>query len=135
MDRILEKCDMLFEKSSKERNLSDFETLSSLGSGSYARVYKVKSIKTGKSYAMKEILKKQITINFLEDYIKNEIEIMKKVHSLHIIKLKTYFEDEHNIYLIIELAEGGQLYRKMMLNNLEKEKKIKVKLKSISYVY
>ena len=123
---ILKKSKMLFENTTSPPNLENFKKLTCLGKGSYARVYKITSKKTKKKYALKEILKKPIIRNNLENYIKSEIEIMQKIHSKHIIKLYTYFEDIENIYLILDYAEKGQLYRFMCLKSLKKAKIAKV---------
>ncbi len=107
MERILQPCDMIFEGSSKERCLKDFRRITSLGQGSYAKVFKVETIKTKKIYAMKQINKNRILMHGLTGYIESEIEIMKKVHHQNIVKLYCYFEDDVNFYLIMEFAENG----------------------------
>lgn len=63
---------------------------------------------------MKEIFKANNSNQELLQYIQNEIEIMSAVNCKNIIKLYYYFEDEEFIYLILELAANGQLYRKMV---------------------
>lgn len=123
---ILKKSKMLFEGTTTAPSLKNFQKLSTLGSGSYARVYKIKSLKTQKKYALKEILKNPIIENGLESYIRSEIEIMQKIHSKNIIKLYTYFEDTENIYLILDYASKGQLYRIMQTTKTTKKQKIKV---------
>ena len=39
-----------------------------------------------------------------------EIEIMKNLDHPHIIKLFETYEDERNLYLVMELCEGGELF-------------------------
>lgn len=65
---------------------------------------------------MKEILKSQAMDQSLMIYIQNEIEIMTKVNCKNIIKLFYFFEDDDFFYLIMELAELGQLYWKMVMS-------------------
>lgn len=43
--------------------------------------------------------------------LKREIKIQKKLTHPHIIKLIHYFEDKENVYLILEYAENGSLFR------------------------
>jgi len=42
--------------------------------------------------------------------LKNEIEIMKRLDHPHISKLVETYEDQGNMYLILELCSGGDLY-------------------------
>ena len=55
-------------------------------------------------------------------YLKNEIKIQKRLTHPHIIRLYEYFQDEQNIYLVMEYAENGSLFfyirKKMKLNKL-----------------
>ena len=105
---------MQFEGSDSERNVDEFKKIATLGKGSFAIVYKVQSRKTQKFYAMKAIFKDMNYDNQVSMYIKNEIEIMTKVHQKNIIKLFCYFEDEERFYLILELAPNGQLFRRLV---------------------
>lgn len=56
---------------------------------------------------MKEIFKTLMVDHSVVDYIKNEIDIMTRIHQKNIIKLYCYFEDEDYFYLILELAPNG----------------------------
>lgn len=49
---------------------------------------------------------------------------MDQVNCKNIVKLFYYFEDEEFIYLIIELANNGSLYRKMIGDKKLTEKEI-----------
>ena len=40
---MLKKCPIPFENSLKERKMSDFDKITTLGMGSFAKVYKVRS--------------------------------------------------------------------------------------------
>lgn len=43
--------------------------------------------------------------------LKREIKIQKKLSHPHIIKLIHYFEDKENVFLVLEYAENGSLFR------------------------
>ena len=45
---------------------------------------------------------------------KNEIEIMKQLDHPNVIKLFETYEDNRNIYLVMELCEGGELFDKII---------------------
>lgn len=113
---MLKKCPIPFENSLDERKIDDFEKLTTLGMGSFAKVYKVRHKRSNNFYALKEINKKQLMDQIVIEYVEREIEIMLKINHKNIIKLYYYFEDDDFFYLILELAEKGQLYRKLFGN-------------------
>ena len=91
---------------------TDFDSASPLGQGSFGKVFKVKHKKTKKWYAIKVVSKPQIINLKMVDQLKAEIEIMIGLKHPCIIELFTYFEDNTNIFLVMELADG-HLYAKL----------------------
>jgi len=51
-----------------------------------------------------------------------EITIMKKLHHKHIIALYDVFEDGENIYLILELVTGGELFDQIVSRGVYSER-------------
>lgn len=82
-------------------------------------MYKSILKKDQSEFAVKVISKDQILRLRMKDQLLNEIKILKLVQHEGIIKMHTYFEDELNVYLVLELG-GKHLY-----DILKKEKKIK----------
>jgi len=82
-----------------------------LGEGSYGAVSKCKNKSTGVTRACKSISKAQV--KNLEIF-KREIAIMKIMDHPNIIKLYESFEDHRNIYLIMELCSGGELFDRII---------------------
>merc|ERR1719265_135011 len=82
-----------------------------LGEGSYGTVSKCCSKATGATRAVKSISKAQMK-NL--DRFKQEIAIMKIMDHPNIIKLYESFEDHRNIYLILELCTGGELFDRII---------------------
>jgi calcium-dependent protein kinase len=82
-----------------------------LGEGSYGSVCKGKNKNTGSVRAIKTISKAQMK-NI--DRFKQEIAIMKMMDHPNIIKLFESFEDHRNIYLVMELSTGGELFDKII---------------------
>ncbi|KAI8344948.1 kinase-like domain-containing protein [Blakeslea trispora] len=74
-----------------------------LGNGTYATV-------KGKYYACKIINKK--LMEGREHMIRNEINILKRVSqgNKNILSLVDYFETLNNLYLVTDLASGGELF-------------------------
>jgi len=88
----------------------EYKTGKILGQGSYAIVKEAVHVKTGKTYAVKVINKK--LMRGKEFMILNEIEILKRVSKGHpnITTLYDYFETPNNLYLVMDLCTGGELF-------------------------
>merc|ERR1719214_525170 len=82
-----------------------------LGEGSYGAVSKCSNKSTGVTRAVKSISKAQMK-NL--DRFKQEIAIMKIMDHPNMIKLYESFEDHRNIYLILELCTGGELFDRII---------------------
>ena len=57
--------------------------------------------------------------------IRNEVKIMYKMYHKNIIKMINHFEDNQNVYLILEYASGGQLWQLLHKRKKFKEKTVK----------
>ncbi|KAI9006181.1 kinase-like domain-containing protein [Gaertneriomyces semiglobifer] len=88
----------------------EYKTGKTLGQGSYATVKEAVKISTGEKYAVKVISKKLMAGR--EHMILNEIEVLKKVSKGHpnIVTLWDYFETPNNLYLVMDLCLGGELF-------------------------
>ena len=49
-----------------------------------------------------------------KDRFRTEIDILRNLDHPHIIKLYETFEDRKNIYLVMELCEGGELFDRIV---------------------
>lgn len=81
-----------------------------LGQGTYAIVKEAQQIETGQLYAVKIINKK--LMQGRENMVRNEIMVLKKISQGHrnILTLHDYFETMNNLYLVTDLALGGELF-------------------------
>ncbi|KAJ3092023.1 hypothetical protein HK102_011505 [Quaeritorhiza haematococci] len=88
----------------------EYKTGRVLGQGSYATVKEAIHIKTQKRYAVKVISKR--LMQGREHMILNEIEVLKKISKGHhnIVTLWDYFETPNNLYLVMDLCTGGELF-------------------------
>ena len=57
--------------------------------------------------------KKNIIEQKMVEQINREVDIMYRVNHPHIIKLYNHYEDEENLYLIMQFASKGQLYAQL----------------------
>ncbi|KAI7847823.1 kinase-like domain-containing protein [Circinella umbellata] len=87
-----------------------YKTGKVLGNGTYATVKEALHIETNKFYACKIINKK--LMEGREHMIRNEINILRKISQGHknILSLVDYFETLNNLYLVTDLAMGGELF-------------------------
>ena len=96
----------------RECTKDDFysEDSKEIGRGGYSHVWKVSHKNTGKIYVIKLMSKQKIIKEKISEQINREVEIMYKINHPHIIKLINHFEDDENVYLIMELGAKGHLY-------------------------
>ncbi|KAI4088166.1 MAG: hypothetical protein LQ344_006258 [Seirophora lacunosa] len=87
-----------------------YKTGKTLGAGSYSVVKECVHIDTGRYYAAKVINKRMMAGR--EHMVRNEIAVLKKVSMGHqnILTLVDYFETMNNLYLVTDLALGGELF-------------------------
>merc|ERR1719454_813507 len=82
-----------------------------LGEGSYGTVSKGANKATKMVRALKSIAKAKVKD---ADRFKQEIAIMKIMDHPNIIKLFETFEDHRNIYLVMEMCTGGELFDRII---------------------
>lgn len=87
-----------------------YNVLNQLGKGSFGTVFKVFHKHTKQTRAMKVIKKENIFLQDDEQKFLKEIEILKELDHMNVIKIYEYYEDSMNYYLITEFVSGGELY-------------------------
>ncbi|CAN8070102.1 unnamed protein product, partial [Agarophyton chilense] len=93
--------------------LADFRIIKELGRGKFGRVFKARELNTGYLVALKAMQKKDIIRERLEKQVRREIEIQSQLIHPNILRLYGFFYDHTRIYLILEYAAGGELYRRL----------------------
>ncbi|KAK3844232.1 MAG: kinase-like domain-containing protein [Linnemannia gamsii] len=97
----------------REWCLDDFELARPLGKGQFGRVYCMRERQTGFLVAMKVLLKSELIKANMENQLRREIDIQSNLKHKHILRLDTFFHDETRVYLVLEYAPQGELYRKL----------------------
>lgn len=87
----------------KKYSISD----SIVGQGAFATVKKAVERSTGKTFAVKIIHKRKVMDKF--DGVKRELDILQKLDHPRIVKLKDFYEDDDNYYMLMEFVSGGDL--------------------------
>lgn len=90
-----------------------FTFTTKIGDGSFSKVYKAVFKQNNVQYALKVLSKNQIVSLNLVSQLQNEIQILVRCNHPNIIKLYGAFEDQSYVYLLMELASGGTLYKKL----------------------
>jgi calcium-dependent protein kinase len=85
-----------------------------LGAGAFGSVTKVKHKATSAQRAVKTLAKSQMKKKHNMEKVKQEIAVMKVLDHPNIVKLYETFEDERNIYLVMELCLGGDLFDRII---------------------
>lgn len=103
----------IFSKDSRRRKkrATDFEQLKVLGVGAYGKVMLVRDIQTNKLYAQKQLKKASIVIEQrMVTQAMFERQILESVKHPYIVKLHYAIQDQHKLYLILQYAQGGELF-------------------------
>ena len=102
-DEIYEKMSLKDLDFSKSHN-------SKLGKGSYGEVELVQHKTTGQKLAVKKIDKQSLSNKKIKATLMREVDIHRKLYHENIIRLYCSLEDEAYIYLVLELAQKGNLF-------------------------
>ncbi|EXB44181.1 CBL-interacting serine/threonine-protein kinase 4 [Morus notabilis] len=94
-----------------------------LGSGSFAKVYEAQSLSDGSTVAVKIIDKKSKTFDAaMESLIIGEIEAMRRLkHHPNILRIHEVMATKTKIFLVMELAAGGELLKRIKGKKIMKE--------------
>uniref|UniRef100_A0A182SKA8 Aurora kinase n=1 Tax=Anopheles maculatus TaxID=74869 RepID=A0A182SKA8_9DIPT len=91
--------------------LSNFDIGRPLGRGKFGNVYLAREKETKFVIALKVLFKKQVHAQGIEHQVRREIEIQSHLRHPNILRMYGYFHDESRIYLILEYAPGGTLFK------------------------
>merc|ERR1712018_531548 len=91
--------------------LSDFEIGRPLGKGKFGNVYLAREKRSKFIVALKVLFKSQLQKAQVEHQLRREIEIQSHLRHPHVLRMFGYFYDETRVYLILEFAPGGEVYK------------------------
>ncbi|XP_055334022.1 uncharacterized protein LOC129585389 isoform X3 [Paramacrobiotus metropolitanus] len=91
----------------------DFDIGRPLGKGKFGRVYLAKEKKSDYIVALKVLFKKELLDNKQEQTLRREIEIQARLRHPNILQMYGVFWDQQRVYLILEYAACGELFKKL----------------------
>ncbi|XP_072304967.1 calcium/calmodulin-dependent protein kinase IGb [Eucyclogobius newberryi] len=122
-------------KKTTENIQEAFEFMEELGSGAFSEVYMVKEKKTGKTFAMKCVKKKQKQDLNLE----NEIAVLRRIKHENVVEMEDLYESDSHYYLIMQLVSGGELFDRILdrgvYSELDASKVIQQVLQAVSFLH
>jgi len=108
----------------REWKLSSFDMGRPLGKGKFGRVYMVRTkCEPYFTLALKTLYKSEIVASKVEKQIRREIEIQQNLRHPNILRLYGYFHDEKRIFLMLEFAGKGELYKQLSKHGSFSEKR------------
>ncbi|KAL6569413.1 Serine/threonine-protein kinase Aurora-3 [Orobanche minor] len=116
----------------KQWSISDFEIGKPLGKGKFGRVYLAREIKSKYIVALKVIFKEQIEKYRLHHQLRREMEIQTSLRHPNVLRLYGWFHDAERIFLILEYAHGGELYRELRKSGHLSEKQAATYISSLT---
>ncbi|KAL8732030.1 MAG: hypothetical protein Q9166_002982 [cf. Caloplaca sp. 2 TL-2023] len=98
-------------------HLGMFEIGKPLGKGKFGRVYLAKERSTGFVCALKVLHKSELQQGKVEKQVRREIEIHSNLRHPNIIRFYGHFHDSKRVFLILEFAGKGELYKQLRREN------------------
>ncbi|KAF2774540.1 kinase-like protein [Teratosphaeria nubilosa] len=95
----------------KQFHLGMFEIGKPLGKGKFGRVYLARERSTHFICALKVLHKSELQAGKVEKQVRREIEIQSNLAHPNILRLYGHFHDSKRIFLILEFAGKGELYK------------------------
>jgi serine/threonine protein kinase len=97
----------------KTWSLNDFEIGKPLGQGKFGNVYLAREKQHKYVVALKVLFKKQLMEARVEHQLRREIEIQTRLRHPNILRLFGYFHDKDRIFLILEFAGKGEIFKEL----------------------
>ncbi|KAK3716101.1 hypothetical protein QZH41_019649 [Actinostola sp. cb2023] len=80
-----------------------------IGKGSFSKVVRVEHKATKQPYAIK-----MIEIQEGKDSFESELAVLRRVQHSYVVRLYEVFESKNKVYLVMELATGGELFERIV---------------------
>lgn len=112
------------------QTIGNYQLSKTIGKGNFAKVKLARHILTGVEVAVKIIDKTSLNESNLAKLLR-EVDIMKRLDHPNIVKLYEVIDTEKTLYLIIEYANGGEVFDYLVAHGRMKEKEARLKFRQI----
>merc|ERR1712173_258305 len=94
--------------------VEDFDPLKVIGKGAFGVVRLVQKIDNGHVYAMKVLRKSEMVEKEQVAHVRAERDILVEVDHTWVVKMFYSFQDQENLYLVMEFLAGGDVMTLLM---------------------
>lgn len=116
-----------------------YEKLKVLGVGTFSKVYECRDTENGEYFAIKQVSKNFLLKHNLREQFTKEVKIHSLMDHPNVVKLYKVFEDNHFIYLLMELCSNDTLekliHRRKRLSEVEARFYLKNILEGLRYIH
>ncbi|ORZ18627.1 kinase-like domain-containing protein [Absidia repens] len=92
-------------------SMDDFQSLQVIGEGAFGKVCMVKQVRRQENYALKVISKASCVKTKRTRHVVRERMLLEQLDHPLVCNLRYAFQDEHNLYMAMDLMLGGDLRR------------------------
>lgn len=97
--------------------LKDIDKHCILGVGTFSKVWLVSNPEDGKTYALKMMNKHALIAHHQVDGVLRETNILSSIDHPFIVNLVSNFQDHKNVYMLLSLHQGGELFSVIHTNS------------------
>ncbi|KAI9910423.1 hypothetical protein PsorP6_011055 [Peronosclerospora sorghi] len=91
-----------------------FDFSATIGTGHFGCVKRARSKASGKEWAVKVVA---LSNSVDRDALRNEINLLKRLHHPQIVRVIGSYEDKHHMYMSMQLCKGKELYEHLYLEH------------------
>lgn len=84
-----------------------------LGAGTFGQVWLASDRKSGKAFALKVQIKRELIDHHQAEGVVREREVMSKIDHPFVIKLVNTAQDHQSVFMLLNLVQGGELFNVM----------------------
>lgn len=138
-EQITDKVTIVEERNPKGEVVEKYVKGRFLGKGGFAKCYEFTTVESKKIYAAKIICKASLTKNRAKQKLMSEIKIHRSLHHAHIVGFQHFFEDNENVYILLEMCTNQTLNelirRRKRLTELEVQCYLQQILSALKYLH
>lgn len=92
----------------EKEKIGKYKIIKKVGEGAFGKVYQVQHLENNKIFAIKQIGKKKMTEQLMEN-LKREVKISYELSHNKLVKCYNTMESKKNYYIVFEFCSGGDL--------------------------